>query len=70
MCDVYGEACFSYQNNLYKWTNSPVKKKVLVQRSIKKKVILTIFWDIMDFLEKGATINSASYYQQLEQNLP
>ena len=36
-------------------TDSPVKKKFLVQQSIKK-VILSV-----DFLEKGATVNSASF---------
>ena len=44
----------------------PVKKKFHVQLSAKK-VMLTIFWHmkkhiIIDFFEKGATVNRASFY--------
>ena len=44
----------------------------LAQWSVKK-LMLTVFWDIkgpfitIDFLEKGATVNSASYCQILRQ---
>ena len=46
-----------------------MKKKFLAQQSVKK-VMLTVFWDIkesitIDILEKGATINSASYCRYL-----
>ena len=39
----------------------------------EKKVMLTIFWDmkgptIIDFLEKGGTVNSDSHHQLLKQN--
>ena len=57
-----------------KLTDSPVKKKFQVQLLIKK-VMLTDFWDIkglitIDFLEKGATVKSASYCQLSRQNSP
>ena len=45
-----------------------------VQQSLKK-VILTFFWNMkglvtIDFLEKGPTVNSASYFQLFMQNSP
>ena len=58
-----------------KWknTDSPVKKTFRAQQS-GKKVMFRIFWDMkwpftFNFLEKGATVNSVSYYQLLWQNL-
>ena len=50
--------------------DSPVKEKLLAQQSVK--VMLTAFWDmkrpiIIDFLEKDASLNSASYCQLVKQ---
>ena len=58
----------------WKHINSLVKKTCQVQQSIKK-VMLTVFSDMketmtIDFLEKGTTVISASYYQLLRQNSP
>ena len=55
----------------WKHTDSPVKKKCRAQWLIN--IMLTVFWDmkrivIIDFLEKGATINSDSFCQLLQQN--
>ena len=51
-------------------------KKFWAEQSVKK-VMLTVFWDMkgpitIDFLEKDATVNSASYSQLklLRQNSP
>ena len=49
----------------WKHGDSPVKKKFRVQWLINE-AILTVFWYmkallIIDFLEKGITVNSASY---------
>ena len=49
----------------WKHTDFPVKKRLLAQQSVKK-VMMTVFWDmkelpIINFLEKGATVNSVSY---------
>ena len=49
----------------WKHTDSTVTKKIWVQWSVKK-VILIVFWDLigsmnMNFFEKGASVNSASY---------
>ena len=49
-----------------KHTNYPVKKKFPEQWSVKK-VMLILFWDMkglmnIDFLEIGATINSAALW--------
>ena len=48
----------------WKHRDSLVNKKFWVQQSLKK-VMLTVFWDMkgpitVDFLEKGATVNSIS----------
>ena len=48
---------------VWKYTDSPLKKKFRKQRSVKK-VTLILFWDMkepiaIDFLEKGLTVNSA-----------
>ena len=56
------------QSVQWKHTDSPLKT---VQRSVKK-VMLTFYWDMkkfitIDFLEKGTTVNSASFYQFLRQ---
>ena len=53
---------------------SQKKKKFQVQWSVKK-VRLIVFWDTIrpntiNFLEKSATVNSASYCQPLKQNSP
>ena len=58
----------------WKHTDTLVKKKFWVQQSVKK-VMLTVFLDmkgpiIIDFLEKGAVVKSASYCQLLTQNSP
>ena len=53
-------------------TDSPVKKKFLVQWSAKK-VKMTVFWDrkrghiTIDFLEKAITVNSDFYCQLFRQ---
>ena len=57
----------------WKHPSSPVKKKFKSQLSAGK-VMLTIFWDskrpiLEDFLEKGSTINSASYCDLLANRL-
>ena len=78
---VYREACFS-KKKLYKQAKYGfaiinlsqreclLKKKFWMQWSVKK-VMLIVFWDItVDFLEKGATVNSASYCQLLKQISP
>ena len=56
----------------WKHTDSPVKKKFQTQQSIKN-IMLTVFRDIkghiiIDFVEKGATVNSASYCLLQRQN--
>ena len=56
-----------------KHIDSPVKKTFWVLQSVK--VILTVFWDMkgpmtIDFIEKGATVNNASYCQLLWKNSP
>ena len=53
------------------WKHPLVKKKFNTKWSVKK-VMLTVFLDMkgpitIDFLEKGATVNSASYCQFLKQ---
>ena len=58
----------------WKCTDSQVKKKFREQYSVKK-VMLTVFWDMkglitIDFLEKVATVNNASYCKLLSQNAP
>ena len=52
----------------WKHIDSPVKNKFWVQQSVKK-VMLTVFWNMKGpiTLEKGATVNSASYYHLLSQ---
>ena len=50
------------QSTKWNHTDFPVKKKFWAQLSLKK-VMLTVFWEmkglmIIDFLEKGATLNS------------
>ena len=57
-----------------KHTDSPLKKIFHVQQSVKK-VMLTVFLDMrdpitIDFLEKGETVNSASYCWLLRQKSP
>ena len=54
--------------------DSPVKKLFQSQLSVKK-VMLAVFKDMkghisMDFLEKGTTINNASYCRNIWQNSP
>ena len=51
----------------WKHNNSPIKKKVWTQQPVKK-VMLTVFWDMIgptttDLFENGAKVNSASSYQ-------
>ena len=48
----------------WKHTDSPVKKKFRVQQSVKKVMLRLI---TVDFHEKRATENFASYYQLLWQ---
>ena len=55
-----------------KRTDFPVKEKFCAQQSVKK-VMLIVFWDMkglitIDFLEKSATQNNASYCQLLRKN--
>ena len=65
----YGFAIIIQKDSLQsKNTNTAVKKKSRGggQQSVKK-VIQTVFWDmkgpvIIDFLEKGATVNRAFYF--------
>ena len=57
----------------WKYTDSLVKKTFWARQSIK--VILIVFSDVkgcitIDFLENDATVNSAFYYQLLQQNSP
>ena len=54
--------------------DSSVKKRFQVERSVKT-IIRTVFWDMkgtptIDFLEKGASLNNASYCNLLWQNSP
>ena len=56
----------------WKRTDPLVKKKYRARKSVKN-LMLTVFCDIkgpirIDFLEKGAAVNSASYCQLLWQN--
>ena len=58
------------QSTDYKDANTPVKKKIL-GAAISKKTMLTVLWDMkgpitIDFLEKEATVMSASYFQLLK----
>ena len=58
----------------WKHAKSLLKEKLQAPWSAKK-VILTVFWGMkgpitIDFLEKGAVVNSASYCQLIRQNLP
>ena len=69
MCDVSGKACSG--QNQKKLTDCLVKKTFYLQQSVKK-AMLTVFWDMkelitINFLEKDATVNSASYCQLLRQ---
>ena len=62
------------QSTERKYADSPAKKKFQVQQSVKK-IMLRVFQDMkgtitIDSLEKGSTVNSASYYQLLKQNSP
>ena len=50
----------------WKQTNSAVKKRLCTQQAVKK-VMMIVFWDMnglitIDFQEKVATENNASYY--------
>ena len=61
------------QSMEWKHTDSSVNKMFRAQLSVTK-IMLTILWDrkrsiIVDFLEKVATVNSASYCKHLRQNL-
>ena len=60
----------------WKHIDSPVKKKFQVQQSVKK-VMLPYFSNMkrpipIDFLEKGSTVNSASYllYHWFNKGIP
>ena len=82
---MYGEACFSQkiftkepetkrQTMKWKHTDYPLKKRFQTQRGAKK-VMLTVFCNMkgpmtIDFVEKGATLNSASHCQLFRQNSP
>ena len=70
----HNESELKRQSMLRKHTDFFGKKKFRAQQSVKK-VMLTVFWDMkgpitIDFLEKGATVNNASYCQLLKQRLP
>ena len=57
-----------------KRADSLVNKKFLDHRTLKR-VLLTVLWDMnglitFDLFEKGATVNSASYYQLLRKKSP
>jgi histone-lysine N-methyltransferase SETMAR len=61
------------QSMEWKHPGSPTKKKFNTQSSAGK-LMLTVFWDSKgpiqeDYLEKGCTINSASYSDLLAKNL-
>ena len=60
------------QSMEWKHTNSPIIKTYRTQQSVKNEMLL-LFWDMkghirIGFLEKGATVLSASYWQILRQN--
>ena len=62
-CDMYGKSCFSQKDSL--WKHSLFEKEKGLNTAVIKKVILTVFFDmkgpiLIDFLEKDATVNSAS----------
>ena len=64
---------FFYNDSGSKRQSKEWKLAGVDKKKSRAKVMLPVFWDTkgsisIDFLEKGATVNSVSYYQQLRQN--
>ena len=69
-CAKHRSAAMSLSQKNSSWSGNTVTLKKRFQAQWSVKVMLTIFWDMKghittDFLEKGTTINSISYYQLL-----